>query len=133
MVGSFCLLPAEPVVLSAVPSMKSAAGGVGKSSPGVSNSDVDDVVDSVCGDRPRELLRHAFGEATADFGQIGKPAGVAPEFVNGIADLVLERESVGAAGSEKRKALSPLGPWRDFCSADCCPNARRQLPVVAEL
>jgi ferrochelatase len=60
-------------------------------------------------------------------------AGVAPEFVKGIADLVIERESVGAAGSEKRKALSPLGPWRDFCSADCCPNARRQLPVVAEL
>jgi len=31
-----------------------------------------------------------------------------------------------------RKALSPLGPWNDFCKADCCPNGRRTLPVIAE-
>ena len=56
-------------------------------------------------------------------------AGVAPEFVAGIADLIIERET----GDGKRKALSPLGPWRDFCSADCCPNSRRELPTVAQL
>ena len=56
-----------------------------------------------------------------------RTSGVAAEFVDGIADLILERQ----AGAE-RKALSELGPWSDFCKADCCPNARRVLPVVAE-
>lgn len=54
-------------------------------------------------------------------------SGIAAEFVDGIADLILERQS-GA----QPKALSALGPWRDFCAATCCPNSRRQLPVIAE-
>ena len=33
---------------------------------------------------------------------------------------------------QPRKALSPLGPWSDFCKADCCPNSRKQLPVIAQ-
>jgi len=53
-------------------------------------------------------------------------AGVAPAFVDAIADLVLER----TAGAEK-KALSPLGPWSDVCALNCCPNLRRELPTVA--
>jgi ferrochelatase len=53
--------------------------------------------------------------------------GVADSFVEGLADLILERTS----GAEK-KALSDLGPWPDFCAVDCCPNQRRELPVVAE-
>lgn len=54
-------------------------------------------------------------------------SGIAPEFVDGIADLVLERQS----GFERR-ALSSLGPWPDTCAANCCPNLRRELPVIAE-
>ncbi|WP_138315068.1 ferrochelatase [Rhodoluna limnophila] len=54
-------------------------------------------------------------------------SGVAPEFVDGIADLILERQ----AGAEK-KALSKLGPWVDACAVGCCPNLRKELPVIAE-
>lgn len=54
-------------------------------------------------------------------------SGVAPEFVDGIADLILERQ----AGAPK-KALSNLGPWADFCAVGCCPNLRKELPVIAE-
>jgi len=53
--------------------------------------------------------------------------GIADSFVEGLADLILER----IAGAEK-KALSNLGPWPDFCAVDCCPNQRRELPVIAE-
>jgi len=56
-----------------------------------------------------------------------RTSGTAAEFVDGIADLILERQSNG-----EKKAMSELGPWSDFCKADCCPNARRQLPVVAQ-
>lgn len=48
-------------------------------------------------------------------------------FVDGIADLVLERLDGGP-----RKAGSPLGPWPDACAVGCCPNPRRELPTVAD-
>jgi len=53
--------------------------------------------------------------------------------VDGIADLIAERLAApaGAVGV-KRKAASRLGPWRDMCAVGCCPNARVELPVVAE-
>lgn len=54
-------------------------------------------------------------------------AGVAPEFVDGIADLIQERLS-----NAEKKALSKLGPWVDACAVGCCPNLRKDLPVVAE-
>lgn len=54
-------------------------------------------------------------------------SGVDPAFVDGIADLILERVS----GAEQ-KALSRLGPWPDVCAVGCCPNLRRELPVIAE-
>jgi ferrochelatase len=53
--------------------------------------------------------------------------GKSKEFVAGLVDLLEERLT-----NATRKALSPLGPWADFCSADCCPNPRRALPTVAE-
>ena len=49
-----------------------------------------------------------------------RTAGVAPEFVAGIADLVLERLD---------GALTSTAP---FCAANCCPNPRVSLPVVAQ-
>ena len=54
-------------------------------------------------------------------------AGTHPAFVDGIADLVLERlETV------KQKALSTLGPWPGVCAVGCCPNLRKDLPTVAQ-
>jgi ferrochelatase len=53
-------------------------------------------------------------------------AGVHPAFVDGIADLILER----IEGAEQ-KALSPLGPWPGVCAIGCCPNMRKELPTVA--
>jgi ferrochelatase len=53
--------------------------------------------------------------------------GVGDEFVSGIVDLIEER-----IGSADRKALSPLGPWPDFCAVGCCPNPRAELPTVAQ-
>ena len=57
------------------------------------------------------------------FARVATP-GVAREFITGIAELVEER----IAGAS-RKALSPLGPWPDFCAVGCCPNARGELPT----
>ena len=53
--------------------------------------------------------------------------GVHPAFVDGLADLVLERTANGEA-----KALSELGPWPGACAVGCCANTRRDLPVIAE-
>jgi ferrochelatase len=49
-------------------------------------------------------------------------------FVSGLVDLLEERLT-----SSERKALSPMGPWADFCPVGCCPNLRHELPTVAEL
>ncbi len=54
--------------------------------------------------------------------------GKSREFVTGLVDLIEER-----LGNAPRKALSPLGPWADFCSVGCCPNSRHELPTIAEL
>jgi len=53
--------------------------------------------------------------------------GVAKNFIEAIADLVAER-----MGGAESKALSALGPWPDFCPKECCPNARKELPTIAE-
>jgi ferrochelatase len=49
-------------------------------------------------------------------------------FVSGLVDLLEERLT-----KTERKALSPMGPWADFCPVGCCPNPRHELPTVAEL
>lgn len=56
-----------------------------------------------------------------------RTAGADPRFVDAIADLILERMQ-----NAERKALSALGPWSDACAVGCCPNSRRELPVIAE-
>ncbi len=53
--------------------------------------------------------------------------GIAKSFIEAIVDLVAER----LTGAEK-KAISALGPWSDFCPKGCCPNARQELPTIAE-
>ena len=53
--------------------------------------------------------------------------GKSHEFVSGLVDLLQERLNNG-----ERTALSPLGPWADFCPVGCCPNPRHELPSIAE-
>jgi ferrochelatase len=53
--------------------------------------------------------------------------GIAAEFVEAISQLVEERIKNGP-----KLALSKLGPWPDFCAVGCCPNARKDLPTVAQ-
>ncbi|MDP1713052.1 MAG: ferrochelatase [Candidatus Nanopelagicaceae bacterium] len=54
--------------------------------------------------------------------------GTSSEFVAGVVDLIQERQIQG-----EKKALSPIGPWPDFCASDCCPNPRKELPTVAQI
>ena len=56
-----------------------------------------------------------------------RTAGADDAFVNGIAHLILER-----IANEEKKALSTLGPWPGTCAVGCCPNLRRELPVITE-
>lgn len=53
--------------------------------------------------------------------------GLSHEFVSGVVDLILERHI-----QSERKALSSMGPWPDFCTPECCPNPRKELPTVAQ-
>ena len=55
--------------------------------------------------------------------------GTDPRFVAMAVELVRERLAGGPAPD--RRALSPLGPWRDVCVAGCCPNQRGPRPAVA--
>ena len=54
--------------------------------------------------------------------------GKSADFVSGLVDLIQERLS-----NSEKKALSPLGPWADFCAVGCCPNPRHELPTIAEI
>jgi len=54
--------------------------------------------------------------------------GKSEAFVSGLVDLLEERLT-----KTERKALSPMGPWADFCPVGCCPNPRHDLPTVAGL
>jgi ferrochelatase len=60
------------------------------------------------------------------FSRVTTP-GTSHEFVSGLVDLIEERTN----GADP-KALSPLGPWPDFCAAGCCPNPRTELPTIAQ-
>ncbi len=44
--------------------------------------------------------------------------GVHPKFISMIGELILERMDDPKV---TRRALGNLGPWHDFCPADCCP------------
>lgn len=70
--------------------------------------------------------KETAGEENLEFERV-RTAGVHEAFVDGIADLILERLELTPALAE-----SQLGPWPDFCATSCCPNLRRELPTVAE-
>ncbi len=58
------------------------------------------------------------------FSRVATP-GVQPSFVRGLVSLIEER--INQASVE---ALSPIGPWPQFCASDCCPNPRAELAVI---
>jgi len=60
------------------------------------------------------------------FARVSTP-GTEDIFVDAIADLILERIE-----NTEKKALSSLGPWPGTCAVGCCPNLRKELPVIAE-
>lgn len=66
------------------------------------------------------------GELGLEFARVAT-SGVHGAFVDGIADLLLERLQDAPA-----EALSELGPWPAFCAVGCCPNLRRDLPTIAQ-
>lgn len=65
-------------------------------------------------------------EAGLRFIRVATPS-TSSDFISGVVELLKER-----LNSAQRRALSPLGPWTDFCKQDCCPNARGNLPAVAQ-
>jgi ferrochelatase len=65
-------------------------------------------------------------ELNLKFERVATP-GIDPRFVSGLIDLISERIS-----NSGKLALSDLGPWPDFCAVGCCPNARADLPTVAQ-
>ena len=63
-----------------------------------------------------------------------RTAGVAPEFVSGIADLIAEKlggSSAGAGGAGVGGAGAGAGANSGFCSTTCCLNQRANLPVIS--
>lgn len=76
-------------------------------------------------DLDNEAQETAIGLGLA-FARVDTP-GDEDAFVDGIADLILERVN----GAQPR-ALSSLGPWPNTCAVGCCPNLRKELPVIAE-
>jgi ferrochelatase len=80
-----------------------------------------------------EVIWDLDNEAAQTAGEMGlrlirvATPGTSHDFVSGIVDLLKER-----LVSTECKALSVLGPWRDICAQDCCPNARGNIPAVAQ-
>ncbi len=52
--------------------------------------------------------------------------GTSPEFVTGIVDLIQERQI-----QREGKDFSSTGAQSNFCTSECCPNPRKELPTVA--
>jgi ferrochelatase len=58
--------------------------------------------------------------------------GVAPAYVAGLVDLILER--VNGTPAAERPAETALGPWYDVCRPGCCENVRLGFrPAIAGL
>lgn len=53
--------------------------------------------------------------------------GTSPEFVAGIVDLIQEQQSYSES-----KNLSSIGDRTNYCTSECCPNPRGELPTVAQ-
>ncbi|GAB3079807.1 ferrochelatase [Nocardioides zeae] len=83
-----------------------------------------------------EVIYDLDTEAMETARELGLPAtragtaGVHPDFVALVRDLLLERAAVERGGSPERAVCGALGPRWDRCQPHCCANARAELPVV---
>jgi len=57
-------------------------------------------------------------------------AGVAPEFVSGLVDLLLERAARERGEQVEPGVVGPLPAWPDLCPVGCCPNTRADRPAL---
>jgi ferrochelatase len=56
--------------------------------------------------------------------------GTDPQFVAGLADLVLERAAVRREEAPPRPAAGALGPSHELCPVGCCRNLRADRPAA---
>ncbi len=56
--------------------------------------------------------------------------GAHPDFIAMVRDLLLERAALERGEDVARQALGDIGPWRDLCPLDCCPNPWAELPTI---
>jgi ferrochelatase len=57
-------------------------------------------------------------------------AGVDPQFVASLRELLLERAARERGEDVPRTVLGPLPAWPDECPIGCCPNARGDRPAL---
>ncbi|WP_447645733.1 ferrochelatase [Nocardioides zeae] len=83
-----------------------------------------------------EVIYDLDTEAMETARELGLPAaraataGVHPDFVALVRDLLLERAEAERGGSPERAVCGALGPRWDRCQPHCCANPRAELPVV---
>ncbi|HEY1133725.1 MAG TPA: ferrochelatase [Nocardioides sp.] len=83
-----------------------------------------------------EVIYDLDTEALATAADLGLPAaraataGIHPDFVGLVRELLVERAAAERGEPVQRPARGDLGPCWDRCRPDCCPNPRRELPVV---
>jgi len=53
--------------------------------------------------------------------------GTSSEFVAGVVDLIQERQT-----QREGRELSSIGDQTNYCTSECCPNPRKELPTVAQ-
>jgi ferrochelatase len=83
-----------------------------------------------------EVVHDLDTEAAATAAELGLPmaraatVGVAPDFVSGLVDLLVERAAQARGGEPAQPVVDRLGPWPAVCVAGCCPNARADRPAA---
>ncbi|WP_114905554.1 ferrochelatase [Ornithinimicrobium murale] len=56
--------------------------------------------------------------------------GIDPQFVSGLADLVVERAAEARGESPERPSWPVAEPWPSVCAPGCCPNLRVAKPAA---
>jgi ferrochelatase len=115
--------------------------------------DVNDHLEKLAGDGVRSVVLVPIGfvsdhmevvydldtEALATAERLGLDAvraatsGTDPRFVAMVRDLLVERAAVERGTRVDRAAVGTWPACWDRCAADCCPNARAELPALSQL
>ncbi|MGN0065475.1 MAG: ferrochelatase [Nocardioides sp.] len=83
-----------------------------------------------------EVVYDLDTEALATAGRLGllatraATAGVAPAFVAGLKDLLVERAAAERGEPVVRAAVGSEPAWPDLCPVGCCANARGDRPAL---